>query len=93
MINLLLPGTSVIYYGDEIGMSNNATDLAWSEVQDPYTKDPLYCNQTLFEKDECICRDPSRTPMQVTGKFKTLYTVATHSYATPYYAIFAATLF
>ena len=65
MINLLLPGTSVIYYGDEIGMSDNATDLAWSEVQDPYTKDPLYCNQTLFEKDECICRDPSRTPMRV----------------------------
>ena len=75
MINLLLPGTSVIYYGDEIGMSNNATDLAWSEVQDPYTKDPLYCNQTLFEKDECICRDPSRTPMQVNLKSRHLDTV------------------
>ena len=83
MINLLLPGTSVIYYGDEIGMSNNATDLKWSEVQDPYTTNSLYCNQTQFEKDECICRDPSRTPMQVTGKFKTLYTVITRSYATP----------
>ena len=93
MINLLLPGTSVIYYGDEIGMSNNATDLKWSEVQDPYTTNSLYCNQTQFEKDECICRDPSRTPMQVTGKFKTLYTVVTRSYATPNYAIFAATLF
>ena len=65
MINLLLPGTSVIYYGDEIGMSNNATDLAWNEVQDPYTTNSQYCNQTQFEKDECICRDPSRTPMQV----------------------------
>ena len=90
MINLLLPGTSVIYYGDEIGMSNNATDLKWSEVQDPYTTNSLYCNQTQFEKDECICRDPSRTPMQVTGKFKTLYTVVTRSYATPNYAIFCS---
>ena len=78
MINLLLPGTSVIYYGDEIGMSNNATDLKWSEVQDPYTTNSLYCNQTQFEKDECICRDPSRTPMQVTGKFKTLCMHSSH---------------
>ena len=75
MINLLLPGTSVIYYGDEIGMSNNATDLNWSEVQDPYTTNSLYCNQTQFEKDECICRDPSRTPMQVNLKPRHLDTV------------------
>ena len=65
MINLLLPGTSVIYYGDEIGMSNNATKLEWNEIRDPYTLN--YCNQTQYEKDECICRDPSRTPMQVSN--------------------------
>ena len=43
---------------------NNPSDLEWEDVQDPYTK--KYCTQAEFEKDECICRDPSRTPMQVT---------------------------
>ena len=66
MLNLLLPGTSVIYYGDEIGMHsepNDPSDLEWAEVRDPYTT--KYCTEAEFEKDECICRDPSRTPMQV----------------------------
>ena len=69
MINLLLPGTSVIYYGDEIGMSNS-TKLTWSQIQDPYTK--TYCNETNF--DDCICRDQSRTPMQWTAGPKAGFT-------------------
>ena len=62
MINLLLPGTSIIYYGDEIGMNNNF-NLTYEDLQDPYSQDP-YCTQVQYEKGECICRDPSRTPMQ-----------------------------
>ena len=60
MINLLLPGTSIIYYGDEIGMNSQNFTLKYEDVQDPYSKDPAYCNQTQYDAGKCICRDPSR---------------------------------
>ena len=76
MINLLLPGTSVIYYGDEIGMSNS-TLLSWSQIQDPYTL--TYCDISNYQ-DQCICRDPSRTPMQWTNGSNAGFTSANHTW-------------
>jgi len=56
MINLLLKGTAVTYYGEEIGMED--TFLTWEE-----TIDPAGCN-TDPERYEQFSRDPARTPMQ-----------------------------
>ena len=56
MINLLLKGTAVTYYGEEIGMID--TFLSWEE-----TVDPAACN-TDPERYEGFSRDPARTPMQ-----------------------------
>jgi glycosidase len=60
MTSLLLPGTSVIYYGDELGMANS-TSISFEETVDPYTTH--YCVEANFSL--CITRDPARTPMQV----------------------------
>ena len=59
---LLLPGTGIIYYGDEIGMNNN-TGLNFANTKDPYAK--KYCSEVEFNNGNCLSRDPSRTPMQV----------------------------
>jgi len=56
MINLLLPGSTVTYYGEEIGMDD--TFLTWEQ-----TVDPAGC-QAGPEKYEQYSRDPCRTPMQ-----------------------------
>jgi len=56
MINLLVPGTPVTYYGEELGMTD--TFLTWEE-----TVDPAACN-TDPERYELFSRDPARTPMQ-----------------------------
>lgn len=56
MINLLLQGTSVTYYGEELGMTD--TFLTWEE-----TVDPAGCN-TDPDRYEFFSRDPARTPMQ-----------------------------
>ncbi|XP_046471317.1 alpha-glucosidase-like isoform X2 [Neodiprion pinetum] len=56
MINLLLPGASVTYYGEEIGMEDQ-----WISWED--TVDPQACNQDE-DSYESYSRDPARTPMQ-----------------------------
>ncbi len=63
MTALLLPGTTVMYYGDEIGMANS-TDISYDQTVDPYAQEP-YCNSTAFENGDCYSRDLARTPMQV----------------------------
>ena len=60
MINLLVQGTPVTYYGEEIGMTD--TFLTWEE-----TVDPAACN-TDPERYEQFSRDPARTPMQWNNK-------------------------
>ncbi|KAG0719013.1 Maltase 1 [Chionoecetes opilio] len=56
MVLLLLPGTPITYYGEEIGMEN--TDISWED-----TKDPEGCRWGKeFYKEHS--RDPERTPMQ-----------------------------
>ncbi|XP_071552168.1 maltase A3-like isoform X3 [Panulirus ornatus] len=56
MLTLLLPGTPVTYYGEELGMEN--TFISWDE-----TKDPEGCRwgPDLYQEHS---RDPERTPMQ-----------------------------
>lgn len=56
MITLLLPGVSVTYNGEEIGMED--TWISWED-----TKDPQGCNagKDGYEK---ASRDPARTPFQ-----------------------------
>lgn len=56
MVILLLPGTPVTYYGEEIGMED--TFISWED-----TVDPSGCRwgPDLYQK---YSRDPARTPMQ-----------------------------
>ncbi len=61
MTAMLLPGTTVMYYGDEIGMANS-TSMSFDDMVDPYVKD--YCNETNY-LEKCFSRDLARTPMQV----------------------------
>lgn len=52
LLNLTLPGLSVVYYGDEIGMTNG--DLSPDEVRDTFSPQAAFDNT----------RDLERTPMQ-----------------------------
>lgn len=52
MMTLLLPGVSVTYYGDEIGMGN--VSFSW---------DPQGCNAGK-DHYKTVSRDPERTPFQ-----------------------------
>lgn len=56
MLDLMLPGVSVTYYGEEIGMEDRW--LSWED-----TVDPKACN-TDEDTYESYSRDPERTPMQ-----------------------------
>lgn len=56
LMQLTLPGLPVVYYGDEIGMSN--APIRFDQIQD----------KSVFShnNDESVGRDPERTPMQWT---------------------------
>ncbi|XP_065341667.1 maltase 1-like [Cloeon dipterum] len=56
MINLLLPGVSVTYYGEEINMDN--TFITWEQTQDPQGCNAGPDNYFRYS------RDPERTPFQ-----------------------------
>ncbi|XP_059476121.1 alpha-glucosidase-like [Neocloeon triangulifer] len=56
MVNLLLPGISITYYGEEINMDN--TFVSWADTQDPQG-----CNAGP-EYYQRFSRDPERTPFQ-----------------------------
>lgn len=57
MLTLLLPGQTITYYGDEIGMTNNA-NISWEETID------LKGLERDEESYEDYSRDQFRTPMQ-----------------------------
>ena len=58
LITLTLPGVSVTYQGEEIGMTN--TEISWED-----TVDPSGCNCGIDHYADRSCsRDPERTPMQ-----------------------------
>ena len=56
IINLMLPGTAVTYYGEEIGMEN--AFLTWEETVDPQARN------TDPQRYAEFSRDPERTPLQ-----------------------------
>lgn len=56
MILLMLPGTAVTYYGEEIGMCN--AEISWEQTVDPAGKN------AGPERFHLFSRDPERTPMQ-----------------------------
>ena len=56
-------GTSIVYYGDEIGMTGYLEEFKWSDTKDPYAT--RYCNETDPECYTSKSRDPMRSPMQV----------------------------
>lgn len=56
MIVQTLPGVSVTYYGEEIGMTNGKVE--WNQTVDPQA---LATNSSIYES---YSRDPERTPFQ-----------------------------
>lgn len=60
MLLLTLPGTPLVYYGDEMGMHD--VKILWEE-----TVDPAGIRQGRY-KYEKYSRDPQRTPMQWSGE-------------------------
>lgn len=62
LISLLLPGTLIVYYGDEISMCSQEP-IPCDLTMDPYALWP-YAECDDFPE---ASRDPARTPMQWTG--------------------------
>ena len=56
MLVLTLPGVSVTYQGEELGMTN--TNISWEDTLDPAG---LACGPQAYQQ---CSRDPERTPMQ-----------------------------
>ncbi|KAL7738178.1 hypothetical protein ACLKA6_006517 [Drosophila palustris] len=56
MLQMFLPGVSITYQGEELGMTD--LDISWED-----TRDPAACNSdpSIYES---FTRDPSRTPFQ-----------------------------
>ena len=65
VMSLLLPGTAIVYYGDEIGMTSGPPreEISFADTRDPYALPP-YANESNYHLHS---RDPNRTPMQVTN--------------------------
>ncbi|XP_076628859.1 alpha-glucosidase-like [Colletes latitarsis] len=100
LMTLLLPGISVTYNGEEIGMED--TWISWEE-----TKDPQGCNAGK-ERYETNSRDPARTPFQwdntvsagfstnsktwlpVNGNYKTVNLAAEKRDSNSYYSFYKA---
>lgn len=54
MLVMLLPGTAITYYGEEIGMADGI--IRWDQTMDPFGK------AGGMAKYEVNSRDPCRTP-------------------------------
>lgn len=68
MVQQLLPGTPVTYYGEEIGMED--TFISYEDTQDPQG-----CNAGPDRYDK-FSRDPQRTPMQWDTTFNAGFSTA-----------------
>ncbi|KAH8402285.1 hypothetical protein KR009_010985 [Drosophila setifemur] len=56
MLVMIMPGASVTYQGEELGMTDG--EISWEDTQDPAA---CNSNQDIYEQ---FTRDPSRTPFQ-----------------------------
>ncbi|XP_037949098.1 maltase A3-like [Teleopsis dalmanni] len=72
MLVMILPGASVTYQGDEIGMTDG--DVSWEE-----SKDPAACNtnSSIYQK---YSRDPERTPFQWNTEKNAGFSTATQTW-------------
>jgi glycosidase len=70
MLQLTLPGTAFVYYGDEIGMHD--VDISWEDTQDPAGKRK---GEAEYKK---YSRDPERTPMQWSGEINAGFSTSTN---------------
>lgn len=68
MLTLTLPGCSVTYMGEEIGMTD--VWISWND-----TVDPSACNSNP-DIYETLSRDPERTPFQWNGKEQSGFSTA-----------------
>ncbi|KAH8285196.1 hypothetical protein KR054_006031 [Drosophila jambulina] len=59
MLVMILPGASVTYQGEELGMTDG--EISWEDTQDPAA---CNSNSEIYEQ---FTRDPSRTPFQWTS--------------------------
>lgn len=59
MLVMILPGASVTYQGEEIGMTDG--DISWEDTVDPWG---CNSNPDIYEQ---YTRDPERTPFQWTS--------------------------
>lgn len=57
IMTMMLPGTNIVYYGEEILMVDNC-DISWEDTDDPSAK---ATNASVYKQ---VSRDPVRTPMQ-----------------------------
>lgn len=64
LMALSLPGVTINYYGEEIGMTNNM-DISYEETVDP---SGCNCGPDHYNDEPCS-RDPERTPMQWNAGF------------------------
>uniref|UniRef100_A0A0K8VXQ9 alpha-glucosidase n=1 Tax=Bactrocera latifrons TaxID=174628 RepID=A0A0K8VXQ9_BACLA len=56
MLQMFLPGVSITYMGEEIGMTD--LDISWED-----SRDPAACNSNAYIYEQ-FTRDPARTPFQ-----------------------------
>ena len=64
MLTMLLPGTNVVYYGNEIGL--DSVNIRCRDSRDPYAL--AECEDLEGEDYPKVSRDPGRTPMQVLAR-------------------------
>lgn len=58
VLSMTLPGITVVYNGEEIGMDDHR-EISWEETQDPQA---CLTNETYYKE---VSRDPVRTPFHV----------------------------
>ncbi len=67
IVSQMLPGTLVVYYGDEIGFDSER--ITCEETVDPWALPPYAEECDTYPRTS---RDPGRTPMQVEMKSKAI---------------------
>ncbi|KAH8233707.1 hypothetical protein KR026_011580 [Drosophila bipectinata] len=72
MLVMILPGASVTYQGEELGMTDG--EISWEDTQDPAA---CNSNQDTYEQ---FTRDPSRTPFQWTSGTNAGFSTATKTW-------------